>query len=70
MLANTEYQSLRSLELEIDELAGVRWAAANWQSIQVRRTPQKLAQTSGQLQALIAVFPQECAGQLASFGPT
>ena len=35
VLANTEYQSLRSLELEIDELAGVRWAAANRQSIQM-----------------------------------
>ena len=30
----------------------------------------KLAQTLGQLQPFIAVFPQECVGQLASFGPT
>jgi hypothetical protein len=30
----------------------------------------KLAQLLGQLQLFTAVFPQECAGQLASFGPT
>ena len=30
----------------------------------------QLAQKLGQLQPLIAVFPQECVGQLASFGPT
>jgi hypothetical protein len=30
----------------------------------------KLAQNLGQLQPFIAVFPQECMGQLASFGPT
>jgi hypothetical protein len=30
----------------------------------------KLAQKLGQLQPFIAVFPQECLGQLASFGPT
>ena len=30
----------------------------------------KLAQKLGQLQPCIAVFPQECMGQLASFGPT
>ena len=30
----------------------------------------KLAQKLGQLQPLIAVFPQECMGQLAYFGPT
>jgi hypothetical protein len=30
----------------------------------------KLAQKLGQLQPFIAVFPQECVGQLASFGPT
>ena len=30
----------------------------------------KLAQKLGQLQPFIAVFPQECMGQLASFGPT
>ena len=29
-----------------------------------------LAQELGQLQPFLAVFPQECAGQLASFGPT
>jgi hypothetical protein len=28
-----------------------------------------LAQKLGQLQPFIAVFPQECAGQLAPFGP-
>ena len=35
----------------------------------VRKTP-KLAQKLGQLQPFSAVFPQECMGQLASFGPT
>ena len=30
----------------------------------------KLVQKLGQLQPLIAVFPQECMGQLAYFGPT
>ena len=30
----------------------------------------KFAQKLGQLQLFIAVFPQECMGQLASFGPT
>jgi hypothetical protein len=30
----------------------------------------KLAQKLGQLQPFAAVFPQECMGQLASFGPT
>ena len=30
----------------------------------------KLAQKLGQLQPFIAVFPQECVGQLASFGPS
>ena len=30
----------------------------------------KLAQKLGQLQPFIAVLPQECMGQLASFGPT
>jgi hypothetical protein len=29
-----------------------------------------LAQKLGQLQPLTAVFPRECMGQLASFGPT
>ena len=30
----------------------------------------KLAHKLGQLQAFISVFPQECMGQLVSFGPT
>jgi hypothetical protein len=30
----------------------------------------KLAQKFGQLLPFIAAFPQECIGQLASFGPT
>ena len=30
----------------------------------------KLAQQLGQLQPFLAVLPQECVGQLASFGPT
>jgi hypothetical protein len=30
----------------------------------------ELAQKLGQLQPFLAVFPQECMGQLASFGPT
>jgi hypothetical protein len=36
----------------------------------VRKAPFELAQKLGQLQPLTAVFPQECMGQLASFGPT
>jgi hypothetical protein len=36
--------------------------------VKVRET--RLAQKSGQLQSFPAVFPQECMGQLASFGPT
>jgi hypothetical protein len=35
---------------------------------QVRKP--KLAQKLGRLQPFIAVFPQECMGQLACFGPT
>ena len=34
------------------------------------RLAAELAQKLGQLQRLIAVFPQECMGQRASFGPT
>jgi hypothetical protein len=30
----------------------------------------KLAQKLGKLQPFVAVFPQACMGQLASFGPT
>ena len=30
----------------------------------------ELAQKLGQLQPFLAVFPRECVGQLASFGPT
>ena len=30
----------------------------------------RLAQTLGQLQPFVAVFPRECMGQLPSFGPT
>ena len=30
----------------------------------------KSAQKLGQLQPFLAVFPQECTGQLAPFGPT
>ena len=30
----------------------------------------KLAQKLGQLQPFVSVFPQECMGQLAYFGPT
>jgi hypothetical protein len=30
----------------------------------------ELAQKLGQLQPFLAVFPQECMGQPASFGPT
>ena len=38
---------------------------------EVRKTPIcKLAKKLGQLQPFIAMFPQECVGQLASFGPT
>jgi hypothetical protein len=34
------------------------------------RIDAKSAQKLDQLQPFVAVFPQECAGQLASFGPT
>ena len=33
-------------------------------------TNAKLAQELGQLQPFLSVFPQECMGQHASFGPT
>jgi hypothetical protein len=36
----------------------------------VRQKGVKLAQKLGQLQSSIAVFPLECMGQLAYFGPT
>jgi chromosome segregation protein len=47
------------------------WLGANGKGAQaqVRKTA-KLAQKLGQLQPFIAVFPLECMGQLASFGPT
>ena len=35
-----------------------------------REEDAELAQKLGQLQPFIAAFPQECMGQLASFGPT
>ena len=41
-------------------------------AVRVRPPSEKdanLAQNLGQLQPFIAVFPQECMGQLASFGP-
>ena len=37
---------------------------------QIREKDTKLAQKLGQRQPFIAVFPQDCAGQLAYFGPT
>ena len=39
-------------------------------TIQVSKKGAELAQKLGQLQPLIAVFPRECMGQLAYFGPT
>jgi hypothetical protein len=38
--------------------------------VQVRKMPIKLTQKLGQLQPFTAVFPQECTGELPSFGPT
>jgi hypothetical protein len=47
----------------------VQWTEDLALKHQVRTTPVS-AQKLGQLQPFIAVFPQECMGQLASFGPT
>jgi hypothetical protein len=50
-----------------------RWAEddqlGRWVSAQVRKMP-SLPRSWAKLQPLIAVFPQECMGQLASSGPT
>ena len=44
---------------------------ADWPNLlQVSEKDTELAQELGRLQPFIAVFPQECMGQLASFGPT
>jgi hypothetical protein len=53
----------------------VRGAAAKAADHGARRAPAsekdaKLAQKLGQLQPFLAALPQECMGQLASFGPT
>jgi hypothetical protein len=45
--------------------------ALGTQGCRLRRRPRdKLAQKLGQLQPFITVFPQECMGQLPSFGST
>jgi hypothetical protein len=47
------------------------WAAAGWTGWTSRKWEDaQLAQKSGQLQPFLAVFPRDCMGQLASFGPT
>jgi hypothetical protein len=43
---------------------------SQWANFPTSEKDDKLAQKLGQLQPSIAVFPQECTGQLASFGPT
>jgi hypothetical protein len=40
------------------------------EKLQVRKRRHLLAQKLGQLQPFIAVFPQECMGQLEYSGPT
>ena len=51
------------------EAADVQGACIN-AITQISEKDAKLAQKSGQLQPLIAVFPQACMGQLAYFGST
>ena len=45
-------------------------AARNQKACHVRERRAELAQKLGQLQPFLAVFPPECMGQLALFGPT
>ena len=53
-----------------DRSAGPRRCTAAGMPCTSSEKDAKLAQKLGQLQPSVAVFPQECAGQLASFGPT
>jgi hypothetical protein len=57
-LANTPLLSAYLHRPQLRELAGCSEKDA------------KLTQKLGQLQPFVAVFPQECMGQLAYFGPT
>jgi hypothetical protein len=67
---------LRALQrLELGARAGLGGAAGRAVGVHQHATPPsekdpKLARKLGQLQPFVAVFPQECVGQLASFGPT
>jgi hypothetical protein len=47
-----------------------RWAKSHDLSQPCIEKDAKLAQKLGQLHPFIAVFPQECMGKLAYFGPT
>jgi hypothetical protein len=52
-------------------LGFARWLCSlNRPSIYTSAKDAKLAQKLGQFQPFIAVLPQECTGQLASFAPT
>jgi hypothetical protein len=53
-------------------LAGTDIEHASAATLAILTAPEvsKLAQKLGQLQPFTAVFPQECVGQLAYFGPT
>ena len=56
-----------SWSMLLSELAVADWAAPAGAKV---RKAAKLAQKLGQHTPFIAVFPQECTGQLASFAPT
>ena len=49
---------------------GVRGAALGRDASAASETDTKLAQKLSRIQAFLAVFPHECMGQLAHFGPT
>ena len=58
---------------EVGPTFGPTWGLSHFRALALRQGSEKdaeLAQKLGQLQPVIAVFPQERVGQLASFGPT
>ena len=60
-----------ALEHKYGQLAELKvCGGAPWQRPSYSEEHAKLAQKLGQLQPFIAVLPQECMGQLASFRPT
>jgi hypothetical protein len=60
--------SPRSLTYMLN-LCGLQWAVSRSGSPALSEKDAKLALKMGHLHPFIAVFPPECMGQLASFGP-